>query len=421
MTATPCGNWDTLWTNVSLATLAGGADYGAIADGAIAVRDGRIAWVGRRQDLPAGHRARVAEDGGGGWLLPGLVDCHTHIVYAGNRSDEFEDRLNGASYEGIARRGGGILATVRATRAAAQDDLLASSLPRVASLLAEGVTTMEIKSGYGLDLATEAKMLRVARQIGTLLPVRVRTTFLGAHALPPEFAGRADAYIDCVCDAMLPALAAEGLVDAVDAFCDSIGFTAAQTGRVFRAAGRLGLPVKLHAEQLSDQGGAALVAKHRGLSADHLEHLGADGIEAMAAAGTVAVLLPGAYYCLRETRPPPVQALRDARVPIAVATDCNPGSSPLASLLTAMNMACTLFRLSPLEALKGATVNAARALGLGDEVGSLEPGKVADFALWDIARPADLAYGIGFNPCRVVVNRGAARAARAATGAVATR
>ena len=416
MTATASSSWDTLWTRVNLATLAGGAGYGAIADGAIATRDGCIAWVGRRRDLPAGHGARVVEDGGGGWLLPGLVDCHTHVVHAGNRSDEFEDRLNGASYEAIARRGGGILATVRATRAAAQDELLAASLPRVASLLAEGVTTIEIKSGYGLDLATEAKMLRVARRIGTLLPVRVRTTFLGAHALPPEFAGRADAYIDRVCGEMLPALAAEGLVDAVDAFCDDIGFTAAQTGRVFRAAGELGLPVKLHAEQLSDQGGAALVAKHRGLSADHLEHLGADGVAAMAAAGTIAVLLPGAYYCLRETRPPPVQALRDAGVPIAVATDCNPGSSPLSSLLVAMNMACTLFRLSPLEALRGATVNAARALGIGDEAGSLEPGKVADFALWDIARPADLAYGIGFNPCRIVVNRGVRRDARAAAG-----
>ena len=402
-------NWDTLWTNVNLATLASGAGYGEIPDGAIATRDGRIAWAGRRSDLPSGHRARKIEDGRGLWLLPGLIDCHTHIVYAGNRSDEFEDRLNGVSYEAIARRGGGIVSTVRATRAATHDALLAASLPRVRSLLAEGVTTIEIKSGYGLETATEAKMLRVARQIGALQPVRVRTTFLGAHAVPPEFAGRADAYVDAVCDEMLPALAGEGLVDAVDAFCENIGFTAAQTERVFRAARKHGLPVKLHAEQLSDQRGAALVASYRGLSADHLEYLGADGVAAMAAAGTVAVLLPGAFYFLRETRLPPVQALRDAQVPIAVATDCNPGTSPLSSLLAAMNMACTLFRLTPLEALAGTTLDAARALGIADEAGSLEPGKVADFALWDVARPAELACGIGQNPCRIVVNRGIAR------------
>ena len=312
MTSTRSDNWDTLWTNVSLATLDSAASYGAIPDGAIAVRDGRIAWVGRRRDLPAGFHARAVEDGRGSWLLPGLIDCHTHIVYAGNRSDEFEERSNGASYEAIARRGGGIAATVRATRAATPDELLAASLPRVASLLAEGVTTIEIKSGYGLELAAEAKMLRVARAIGTRLPLRVATTFLGAHAVPPEFAGRADAYVESVCREMLPALAAEGLIDAVDAFCENIGFTVAQTERVFGAARALGLPVKLHAEQLSDQGGAALVARYRGLSADHLEWLGAGGIAAMAAAGTVAVLLPGAFYFLRETRLPPVQALRDA-------------------------------------------------------------------------------------------------------------
>jgi imidazolonepropionase len=410
----PSEGWDTLWTHVKLATLDRDASYGEIPDGAIATRDGRIAWVGRRVDLPAGHRAGVVEDGRGAWLLPGLIDCHTHIVYAGNRSDEFEARLEGASYEAIARRGGGIVATVRATRTATPDDLLAASLPRVESLLAEGVTTLEIKSGYGLALGAEAKMLRIARRIGASLPVRVRTTFLGAHAVPPEFAGRPDAYLDAVCDDMLPALAAEGLVDAVDAFCDTIGFTAAQTERVFRAARGLGLPVKLHAEQLSDQGGAALAARYGGLSADHLEHLGADGIAAMAAAGTVAVLLPGAFYFLRETRVPPVQALRDAGVPIAVATDCNPGSSPLSSLLVAMNMACTLFRLTPLEALAGTTRNAARALGIAADTGSLEPGKAADFALWDIARPADLAYAIGLNPCRTVVHAGIARGSRAA-------
>ncbi|MEP6679410.1 MAG: imidazolonepropionase [Betaproteobacteria bacterium] len=397
--------WDALWIDVHLATLAAdAAGYGEIRDGAIAVRDGRIAWLGRRADIPAGSTARSTEDGGGRWLLPGLIDCHTHVVYAGNRSDEFEDRLNGVSYEAIAQRGGGIVATVKATRAATETDLLAASAPRVESLIAEGVTTIEIKSGYGLECEAEAKMLRVARTIGRMLPVRVRTSFLGAHALPPEFAGRADAYVDAVCDDMLPALAAQGLVDAVDAFCETVAFTPAQTERVFRAARALGLPVKLHAEQLSDQRGAALVARYGGLSADHLEWVGTDGIDAMAAAGTVAVLLPGAFYYLRETKLPPVQALRDAGIPLAIATDCNPGTSPITSLLTIMNMACTLFRLTPREALRGVTINAARALGLADEAGSLEVGKSADFALYDIARPADLAYAVGFNPCASTVS-----------------
>jgi imidazolonepropionase len=402
--------FDALWTNVHLATLAANAEgYGEIRDGAIAVRDGRIAWLGRRAELPSGARAEAVEDGGGRWLLPGLIDCHTHIVYAGNRSDEFEDRLNGVSYEQIARRGGGILATVAATRAASDAELLANSVPRVASLIAEGVTTLEIKSGYGLERDAEAKMLRVARAIETTMNVRVCTSFLGAHALPPEFAGRSDDYVDAVCDEMLPALSAAGLVDAVDAFCDTIGFTPSQTERVFVAARKLGLPVKLHAEQLSDQHGAALAARHGALSADHLEWLGADGIAAMAAAGTVAVLLPGAFYYLRETRLPPVQALRDANVPIAVSTDCNPGTSPIASLLTVLNMACTLFRLTPLEALRGATIHAARALGLAAEIGSLETGKRADFALYDIARPADLAYAVGLNPCIAAVISGLRR------------
>jgi imidazolonepropionase len=413
----PERTWDALWRNVHLATLATGpgdaaAAYGEIHDGAIAVRAGRIAWLGPRRSLPAMASATIEHDGGGAWLTPGLVDCHTHIVYAGNRSDEFEARLNGASYEDIARGGGGILATVRATRAASDAQLLKASLPRLVSLLAEGVTTLEIKSGYGLDLATERRILQVARALGQRLPVRVRTTFLGAHALPPEFAGCADAYIEHVCGAMLPQLAAEGLVDAVDAFCERIGFTPAQTERVFRAAHYLHLPVKLHAEQLSDQGGAALVARFGGLSADHLEHLSPAGVAAMAAAGTVAVLLPGAFYCLRETRVPPVQALRDAGVALAVATDCNPGTSPLTSVLLAMNMACTLFRLTPHEALRGVTVHAARALGLADEIGTLAPGKAADFALWAIDRPADLAHGIGGNPCLQVVNAGVARAPR---------
>jgi imidazolonepropionase len=397
---------DLLFTNVRLATMAG-AGYGEILDAAIAVQGGRIAWLGARADAPPD--AAVVHDGGGCWLTPGLIDCHTHIVHAGNRSDEFEARLNGASYEDIARAGGGIMSTVRATRAASDPELLRQSVPRVARLLAEGVTTLEIKSGYGLDAESEAKMLRVARRIGELLPVDVATTFLGAHALPPEFAGRAYDYIDEVCERMLPLLARAGLVDAVDAFCERIGFTSEQTARVFDAATRLGLPVKLHAEQLSDQGGAELVARYRGLSADHLEHVTPAGIAAMAAAGTVAVLLPGAYYFLRETKAPPVAALRAAGVPLALATDCNPGTSPLTSILLAMNMACTLWRLTPREALAGCTIHAARALGRQAEVGTLEVGKRADFALWDIARPADLAYAIGLNPCRAVVNAGVLR------------
>jgi len=394
---------DVLYTNARVATLADG--YGIIEDGAVAVRAGRIAWVGPRAEAPP---ALSTQDCGGLWLTPGLVDCHTHVVYAGNRSDEWEARLNGATYEDIARAGGGIMSTVRATRAASEDALLRASLPRIRALLAEGVTTLEIKSGYGLDLESEAKMLRVARRVGELLPVEVRTTFLGAHALPPEYAGRADDYIDMLCGDMLPALAAQGLVDAVDAFCERIGFSHDQTARVFDVARRLGLPVKLHAEQLSDQGGAALVARHGGLSADHLEWLSDEGVAAMARAGTVAVLLPGAYYFLRETRMPPLAQLRGAGVPLAVATDCNPGTSPMTSLLLAMNMACTLWRLTPLEALRGVTVNAARALGLPD-AGTLAPGQRADFALWDIARPADLAYAIGANPCRGVVRAGAWR------------
>lgn len=400
--------WDALWRGVHLATMAG-EGYGAVEHGAVAVAGGRIEWVGPESDLPAGVSAAAEHDGGGAWLTPGLVDCHTHIVYAGNRSDEFEARLNGVPYEEIARRGGGIVSTMRATRAADEDTLLAASLPRVDSLLREGVTTLEIKSGYGLDTASEAKMLRVARRIGRERALRVRTTFLGAHALPPEYAGRADDYIDLVCREMLPRLVAEGLADAVDVFCERIGFTPAQTARVFDAAAAHGLPVKLHAEQLSDQGGAALVARHHGLSADHLEWLGDDGIAAMAAAGTVAVLLPGAFYFLRETRLPPVQALRDAGVPIAISTDCNPGTSPMPSLLAAMNMACTLFRLTPQEALAGATRHAATALGLGAELGTLEVGKAADFALWAIERPADLSYAMGFNPCRAVVQAGVMR------------
>jgi imidazolonepropionase len=400
--------WDVLFTNVHLATMSDADGYGEIRDAAIAVKDGRIAWLGPQAGLPQGAQAVTVHDGGGSWLTPGLIDCHTHIVHAGNRSDEFEARLNGATYEDIARAGGGIMSTVRATRAASEDELLKQSLPRVCSLLAEGVTTLEIKSGYGLTLESEAHMLRVARRIGRELPVRVSATFLGAHALPPEFAGRADDYIEAVC-AMIAPLADEGLVDAVDAFCERIGFSSEQTERVFQAAQARGLPVKLHAEQLSDQRGAELTARYQGLSADHLEHLTPAGVEAMAAAGTVAVLLPGAYYFLRDTTPPPVTALRAAGVPMAVSTDCNPGTSPMTSLLLAMNMACTLWRLTPQEALAGVTRHAARALGLQQEIGTLAVGKRADFALWRIARPADLSYAIGLNPCRGVVNAGKLR------------
>jgi imidazolonepropionase len=390
MRDTPGTRYDALYTNVHLATMVDG--YGERRDAAIAVLDGYIAWLGPRTEAP--DNVRELHDGGGAWLTPGLVDCHTHIVHAGNRSDEFEARLQGASYEDIARRGGGIMSTVRATREASVEELVRQSAPRVARLLAEGVTTLEIKSGYGLDLAGEEKMLRAARRIGELMPVRVATTFLGAHALPPEFAGRADDYIGHLCEQVLPALARQGLVDAVDAFCERIGFSSAQTARMFEAASRLGLPVKLHAEQLSDQGGAALVARYQGLSADHLEHVSEQGIAAMAEAGTVAVLLPGAYYFLRETVAPPLAALRAAGVPIALATDCNPGTSPMSSILLAMNMAC----------------------GMQDAAGTLEVGKRADFALWNIARPADLAYGIGFNPCRGVVNAGVLRQPQVALG-----
>jgi len=400
--------WDSVWFNVHLATLAESGGYGEIRNAALAVRDGKVAWLGPRVELPDDAQTKSWHDGGGAWITPGLIDCHTHIVYAGNRSNEFEARLGGASYADIARSGGGIVSTVRATRTARDDELYAASLPRVQALLAEGVTTLEIKSGYGLALEAEAKTLRVARRLGRELPLTVRTTFLGAHAVPPEFAGRADDYIDEVCERMLPALAGEGLVDAVDAFCESIGFTPAQTERVFAAAQRLGLPVKLHAEQLSDQRGAELVARFGGLSADHLEWLSPTGVAAMARAGTVAVLLPGAFYFLRETRLPPIEALRAARVRMAVATDCNPGTSPMTSLLLAMNMACTLFRLTPAEALSGTTLNAAHALGLQDSTGSLAIGKNADFVLWNIDRPADLAYSIGFNPCRQIVRGGVA-------------
>jgi imidazolonepropionase len=394
---------DALLENARLCTLAGDDGYGLVDDGVLAWSDGRIAYAGPAATLPDALQAIHRIDAGGALVTPGLIDCHTHLVFAGNRADEFEQRLHGVDYAEIARAGGGILSTVRATRAADADELLAVSMPRAAALLADGVTTVEIKSGYGLEAETEARMLRVARRIGTRLGIDVRTTFLGAHALPPEYAGDADRYIDAVCRDWLPALAAEGLVDAVDAFCEGIGFSAAQTRRVFEAARALELPVKLHADQLSDLGGAGLVAEFDGLSADHVEYTSSASVAAMAAAGTVAVLLPGAFYALRETRLPPIDAFRAHRVPMAIATDLNPGTAPLLSLRLALNFACTLFRLTPVEALRGVTVNAARALGLADR-GRLLPGLRADFALWPLQHPAEFAYWIGGSgPRRVFV------------------
>jgi len=387
--------WDGLVVNARLATLQGETGYGIVEDGVLGWKDGVLVFAGPMAGLPAAPEALAGEviDAHGRWITPGLVDCHTHLVFGGDRAGEFEQRLQGASYEEIARAGGGIVSTVRATRAADADALLAQSLPRARALLADGATTVEIKSGYGLDFEGERRMLQVARRIGGETGLTVRTTFLGAHALPPEYAGRADAYIDAVCE-WLPRLHAEGLVDAVDAFCERIGFDLAQTRRVFEAARALGLPVKLHADQLSDGGGAALVAEFGGLSADHVEHTTPAGVAAMAAAGTVAVLLPGAFHVLRETKLPPLDEFRAHRVPMAVATDCNPGTSPLQSLRLAMSLACTHFRLTPEEALRGATVHAARALGLDDR-GRLQPGLRADFVLWEVGQPAELAYWLG--------------------------
>ncbi|WP_431858619.1 imidazolonepropionase [Azospirillum sp.] len=399
-------DWDSLWVNGHAATMSpAGGTAGVIRDAAVAVADGRIAWIGPRAELPPGA-AGEEHDLGGRWLTPGLIDAHTHLVFGGDRAAEFEMRLEGASYEEIARAGGGIVSTVTATRAADAGTLAELAAPRLERLLAEGVTVVEVKSGYGLDLASERAMLRAARLLGERYPVTVRTTCLAAHALPPEFAGRADAYIDLVCDGILPALAAEGLVDAVDAFCERIAFSPEQTARVFGTARRLGLPVKLHADQLSDGGGAALAARCGALSADHLEHTSEEGVRAMAAAGTVAMLLPGAFYLLRETKLPPVELFRRHGVPMAVATDCNPGTSPAVSLLLMLNMACTLFRLTPAEALAGVTRHAARALGLQATHGALEVGKAADFAAWDIGRPAELCYWLGLNPCALVVRAG---------------
>lgn len=400
--------FDAIWLNANLATMQGERPYGTVLDGAIAVEGGRIAWIGERSALPSSPEqlAHAVHDAGSAWITPGLVDCHTHVVYGGNRANEFEQGLKGATYEDIARSGGGIVSTVRATRDASQEELLASAAKRLVQWTREGATVVEIKSGYGLDLETELRMLRVARRLGERVPLAVKTTFLAAHALPEEFRGRPDDYIQFVCGESMSAAVSEELVDAVDAFCERIAFTPEQVARVFDAATRHGLRVKMHADQLSDLGGAALAARYGALSADHLEYTNAIGIDAMARAGTVAVLLPGAFYFLRETQRPPVDELRRRKVPIAVATDCNPGSSPLTSPLLTLNLACTQFRLTPEEALSGMTVHAARALGMQTNHGTLEQGKQADFALWEIVQPAELAYAIGANPCVATVRAG---------------
>lgn len=399
---------DLLIRNAHLATLRPGTGpYGEVRHGALAVRQGRIAWVGPESAMPSWtHGARRELDAGGRWATPGLVDCHTHLVFGGNRAAEFERRLQGVTYEEIAREGGGILSTVRATRDADEEALARQAAPRLQALARGGVTTVEIKSGYGLDVDTELRMLRVARTLGERSGVRVRTTLLGAHALPPEHAGDRDGYVELVCREMVPEAARRGLADAVDAFCEGIAFTPEECGRVFDAAHDAGLPVRLHADQLSDLGGAALAAAHGARSADHLEHTSEDGVRAMAAAGTVAVLLPGAAHFLRDTTVPPVEAFRAHGVPMAVATDLNPGSSPLLDPLQVLSLACLLFRLTPEEALTGMTRHAARALGLDDRVGSLEEGKEADVVLWNVDHPAELAYWMGGSPAWAVVRGG---------------
>lgn len=396
---------DHMFRNARLATMAGDG-LGLVERGALVVAGGRIAFAGPESNLPAGFPDMESTDCDGRVITPGLVDCHTHLVFGGNRAREFEMRLDGASYEEIARAGGGILSTVRATRAASEDDLVASALPRLDALMGEGVTTVEIKSGYGLTVADEVKTLRAARRLGTLRPVTITTTALGAHAIPPEFAGRSGDYVEHVITEQLPALAAEHLADSVDAFCEGIAFSPDEVDRLFNAARQMGLPVKLHADQLSNLGGAALAAKHGALSADHLEYTDAAGAVAMAKAGTVAVLLPGAFYFLREKQLPPIAAFRAAGTRMALATDCNPGSSPLTSPLLTMNMAATLFRMTVPECLAGFTREAARALGKLGEIGTLEPGKWADLAIWSVESPAELVYRMGFNPLHARIRRG---------------
>ena len=401
-------NADGVWHNLKPAPGLWAADV-AVPEGqsaCVVVQQGQMAWVGPEAQLSGAYQALPRHDARGALATPGLVDCHTHLVYGGRRANEFAMRLAGATYEEVARAGGGIVSSVKATRAASEDELFAQAAPRLQALLAEGVCAIEIKSGYGLALEHERKQLRVARRLGEVFGVTVRTTFLGAHALPPEYAGRSQDYIDLVCNDMLPALAAEGLVDAVDVFCERIAFTLAETEQVFQAAQKLGIPVKLHAEQLSDMGGAALAARYGALSCDHIEHLSESGIAAMQAAGTVAVLLPGAYYTLRDTHVPPIQALRDAGVPMAVSTDHNPGTSPALSLLLMANMACTLFRLTVPEALAGITTHAARALGLQDSHGLIASGRPANFVLWPVADAAELAYWFGHQPACTIVRQG---------------
>jgi imidazolonepropionase len=395
----------TLFINATIACLDNESGYGLREHGALLVEAGKIVWLGAMRDLPAVSDAEVI-DCAGRLLTPGLIDCHSHLVYGGDRADEFEMRLEGASYAQIAQRGGGIISTVNATRAASEAELFAQALPRLNSLLDEGVTTLEIKSGYGLDSDNEIKMLRVARQLESEFQVRVQKTFLGAHALPPEYAGRGDDYIELVCAEMLPRAHAEGLVDAVDVFIESIAFSLEQGAKVFDCAQALGLPIKAHVEQLSDLGGAVMAAARGAMSVDHIEYLAVADVARLAHSDTVAVLLPGAFYVLRETQLPPLAALREHKVPIALASDANPGSSPVTSLLLVMNMACTLFRLTPAEALRGVTINAARALGLETEIGSLEVGKQADIVLWNVAKPSMLSYQIGVNPCAAVMQAG---------------
>jgi imidazolonepropionase len=398
---------DHVWHNCRLATLAAGQPgLGTTEDGLIAEKNGVIIYAGPKRDAPTGLTSAQWIDCEGRWITPGLIDCHTHLVYGGNRAEEFELRLAGASYEEIARRGGGIVSTVKATRQASEDELVSGAQSRLDTLIAEGVTTIEIKSGYGLELATEGRQLKAARRLGRENPISVKTTFLGAHALPPEYAGKSGAYIAAICNEMMPALAKDGLIDSVDAFCENIAFSTEETAQVFARARDLNLPVKLHADQLSNLHGAALAAQFNALSADHLEYADEEGVAAMARAGTVAVVLPGAFYFIRESQAPPIELMRKHRVPIALATDSNPGSSPLTSLLLTMNMGATLFRLTVDECLAAVTREAARALGLFGETGSLEAGKHCDLAIWDIERPAELVYRMGFNPLHARVWRG---------------
>jgi len=399
--------WDRVWVGADLATMDEAGGIGHVPDAALAIRDGRIAWLGTREQLQAiSWSAAVETDARGLWITPGLIECHTHLVYAGDRSNEFAARLRGATYEEVARAGGGIVSTMRATRAASEDELLAQSLPRAQALVNEGVTTLEVKSGYGLDLASELKMLRVAKRLGEQLGIDVIKTFLGAHALPPEFAQRQDDYVRHVCDDMLPAVAAEQLADAADVFCERIAFTREQTERVFERASKLGLKLRLHADQLSDGGGGELAARHGALSADHLEYASEASLQLMARKGVIAGLLPGAFYYLREKQLPPIDKMRELGVQMAVSTDCNPGTSPIASLLLAMNMACVLFRMTAAEVLRGVTINAARAVGLGEDRGMLRAGLRADLAIWKLRHPEQLCAEVGTHrPVEVIRTR----------------